>query len=81
MRLMGVDSVAAWCLRDANDNVDADLAPAKAELDLMERWAKEEQNSQYPYNVVVYREENRGYQEGDKLTLFPDGTLSNSWCK
>ena len=78
LRSMGVDSVAAWCLRDANDEVDAELAPAPAILDRMQALAIL-QGCDFP--VVVYREENRGYQEGDKLTLFPDGTLSNNWCK
>lgn len=76
LRMLGADSVAAWCLRDAHDNVDPRLAPDKWDLDAMERWAKAD-----PYDVVVYREEKRGYLEGEKLTLFPDGTLSNSWCK
>jgi MoaA/NifB/PqqE/SkfB family radical SAM enzyme len=75
---VGVDSCAAWCLRDANDQVDTRYAPPSSELDRMEAWAA---YASWKFPIKVYREERRGYQEGDKLTLFPDGTLSNNWCK
>jgi len=79
LRSLGTDSIAAWCLRDKDDQIDAKLAPASNVLDEMEAHAFFE--SQLGFPVKVYREEKRGYQEGDKLTLFPDGTLSNTWCK
>ena len=76
LRVLGFDSVAAWGLRDEQDQLDASKSPPEAEFDQMESWAL---CARYP--IVVYRESKRNYNLGDKLTLFPDGTLSSEWCK
>lgn len=69
---IGFDSCAAWCLRTANDEVDVRYAPLSNELDRMEKWAA---YASWKFPIKVYREEKRGYVEGDKRTL------SNHWCK
>jgi molybdenum cofactor biosynthesis enzyme MoaA len=72
---MGVDKISAWPLRNDDDEVDSLHSPPEEEIDRMESWALQRQN------VCVYRENSRiRYQQGEKLTLFPDGTLSNKWC-
>jgi wyosine [tRNA(Phe)-imidazoG37] synthetase (radical SAM superfamily) len=79
LKNLGVDSVSAWSVRGKDDNVDAGLSPLETELDKMEQWAEENQDSHF--RIRLLREKNRVvYDTGQKLTLFPDGTLSNTWC-
>ncbi len=73
----GVDSVSAWPIRNNEDKVDPELSPLEKELDLMERWVER----QTGLKIRLLREKSKdAYQTGQKLTLFPDGTLSNTWC-
>jgi len=45
----------------------------------MEDWVEKSKDSEC--KIRLLREKSReAYQTGRKLTLFPDGTLSNSWC-
>jgi len=72
----GFDSISAWCIRDRNDQIDRNLSPLEEELDKMEDYIEKEGSK-----VRLLRENHRGvYTSGSKLTLFPDGTLSSSWC-
>jgi len=72
---LGVDSISAWSVRGMDDKLDLDLSPSNEELDKMSEWAEEN-------GVRLLREKSRiVYETGKKLTLFPDGTLSNTWCQ
>jgi MoaA/NifB/PqqE/SkfB family radical SAM enzyme len=79
---MGFDAVSGWSIRDPNhDQVDQLKAPDKEELEKMAAWAIT--NSKI-YNMpikVLLEEDHLPYKNGWKLTLFPDGALSNAWCK
>jgi MoaA/NifB/PqqE/SkfB family radical SAM enzyme len=74
LEAIGFDSVSAWPIRNMNDERDAELSPPQRELDLIEEWAK---SYPFPVRVLLGREE---YETGQKLTLFPNGVLSSSWC-
>jgi molybdenum cofactor biosynthesis enzyme MoaA len=79
LRKIGIDSISAWPIRGLDDKVDQLLSPSEYELDKMEFWAKEYQNN--GFDIRVLRENSKMlYQTSQKLTLFPDGTLSNTWC-
>jgi MoaA/NifB/PqqE/SkfB family radical SAM enzyme len=79
LRKKGVDSVSAWPIRTLDDKVNVELAPIKSELDKMNIWVKENSNSNFLIRLLM--EENQElYKKGKKLTLFPDGTLSSTWC-
>lgn len=74
---IGVDTISAWPVRGMDDRLDEKAAPPKEELDMMEQWIK----GNMGYSVRLLRENNRiVYTTGQKLTLFPDGRLTNSWC-
>jgi len=76
---VGTDFVSAWPIRGLDDKVDLELAPLDREIDKMEKWIKE--SKKLNGKVVLLREKSKiAYQTGQKLTLFPDGTLSNTWC-
>ncbi|MFH1308003.1 MAG: radical SAM protein [archaeon] len=76
---IGVDYVSAWPIRSLDDKIDFKMSPSEAELNIMEQWI--EKNNKFGNRVRLLREKNRGvYKRGEKLTLFPDGTLSNTWC-
>lgn len=80
---IGIDRIAAWPKRNLQDKVDLVDAPSDEEMSKILRWAKEEHSSSgYDTNKLkILTEETRErYKEGKKLTLFPDGTLSNTWC-
>ena len=75
---IGFDSISAWPIRNAQDNVDPELAPPQNELELMGKWVEEQGKNS---GIRLLGEGNRVvYETGQKLTLFPDGTLSNTWC-
>ena len=76
---LGVDSISAWPIRDQEDKVSLELSPPESELDKMEDWV--ERHSGSGHRIRLLRENSRmAYHTGQKLTLFPDGTLSNTWC-
>lgn len=72
-----VDRISAWPIRDMGDKVDAMLSPDEKELDKMNEWIGTHPN----YRVRLLREDSKvAYTTGQKLTLFPNGVLSNTWC-
>lgn len=74
-----IDSISAWQLRDTKtDTLDLTHSLSENELEIISNWLNKKQ---YP-NVKLITENihNESYQE-DKLTLFPDGSLSSNWCK
>ncbi len=76
---LGVEYISAWPLRNLEDEVDEQLSPPGSELDLMEEWIRSEQSLEG--RIRLLREESKAeYASGRKLTLFPDGTLSSTWC-
>ncbi len=79
MREIGFDHVSAWPIRNDEDQVDLELSPSANELDKMANWVDENQDPNC--RIRLLRERDKiAYETGQKLTLFPDGTLSNTWC-
>jgi MoaA/NifB/PqqE/SkfB family radical SAM enzyme len=75
LREVGADKIAAWCIRNNEDKVDAELSPERVELEKMEQYSSGKE-----YLRILTEKHRDIYTEGRKLTLFPDGTLSNTWC-
>lgn len=76
LKQKGVDMISAWPIRNEDDKVDSTLSPLEEELDKMEAWVERQD-----LKIRLLREKNRVlYDTEQKLTLFPDGTLSNTWC-
>jgi len=74
---LGFDKISAWSIKDENDKLDKVLAPESSELTLIEKWVFDEEKNY----ITIHREQDQLlYKENKKLTLFPDGTLSNTWC-
>ena len=78
LKNIGVDCVSAWPIRNDEDQVDPKLSPLETELDKMGEWVK---NQDPKDKIKLLREKSKvAYQSGQKLTLFPNGILSNTWC-
>jgi molybdenum cofactor biosynthesis enzyme MoaA len=74
LHIYGVYLCSAWPVRSIKqDIVDEKLAPTPEQMKKVAAFCKEN-------NVVLHSGENTEYAEGDKLTLFPNGLLSSSWC-
>ena len=84
LRTIGADYISAWPIRGDDDQIDLTLAPSPEELERINSWVKANQQQNCPVTlcpVTFLGEDTReAYQSGRKLTLFPDGTLSNTWC-
>lgn len=79
MHAAGADSISAWKVRNANDEIDVENAIDERELEKIKYWTEVNALNDY---VCIYDENDReAYEKGEKLTLFPDGTLSSTWCK
>jgi molybdenum cofactor biosynthesis enzyme MoaA len=77
LKEMKADMICSWCIRNQEDKVDQDLSLPEKELDKIQAWVESQDGS-----VRLLREGYRKvYEQGEKLTLFPDGKLSNSWCR
>ena len=73
---IGVDGISAWPVRTLDDKIDRENSPDDMDMKKIEEWAKN-----YGSRVRVLGEKNKVlYEQGKKLTLFPDGKLSSSWC-
>jgi MoaA/NifB/PqqE/SkfB family radical SAM enzyme len=78
LKRWGFDSMSAWPIRGDDDKINIRLAPSQVELEKIERWVVDQGER---FGIRLLTEKNRdAYEKGEKLTLFPDGTLSNSWC-
>lgn len=74
----GFDNITCWQIRDNNDQLDKNLALDKNVLNKICSYFEE---SLFKERVKIYNEKDRSlYEKGHKLTLFPDGRLTNSWC-
>ncbi len=79
LKEIGADLISAWPIKGMDNKINPELSPLEAELDKMEKWVEE--NQDYKNKIRLLREKSRiRYETGQKLTLFPDGTLSNRWC-
>jgi len=79
LKMLGVDYISAWPIRDQEDKVNKKLSPLEEELDKIEKWIEENQSEKC--RIRLLREKSRiAYQTSQKLTLFPNGVLSNTWC-
>ncbi len=77
LKCIGVDYISAWPIRDVDDRVDSNLSPLEEELNKMGKWVENNSDD----NIRLLGKEYRViYDIKKKLTLFPDGTLSNTWC-
>jgi MoaA/NifB/PqqE/SkfB family radical SAM enzyme len=79
LRSRGFDHISAWPIRNENDVLDPRLSPSEGDLEKMCAWAKEHDTSYCRLRVLGVKS-HEVYEKGEKLTLFPDGSLSNSWC-
>lgn len=77
---IGIDSISSWPIRgQEDDKVDYINGPSEEELDKMENWINKNKNIKI--EVKVLREKDHAkYEKKEKLTLFPNGILSNTWC-
>lgn len=75
---LNVDAMSAWQIRNSDDVIDVEKCFSDNQLDSLEQWVCNNNFKQ----VKIYNEKNHQeqYVDGEKLTLFPDGTLSNTWC-
>lgn len=72
LRKWGVDKISAWPVRKLDDTLDYDNIPR--DISKMKEFAND-------YGVRLLLEDSKkSYEVGDKLTLFPNGVLSNTWC-
>ncbi len=79
LRQIGFDHISAWPIRNENDIMDTELAPPAEELEKMKAWAEQHETPEHRLRVLG-NAERVVYDACEKLTLFPDGTLSNTWC-
>lgn len=79
LREIGFDHVSAWPIRNEDDVTDEIFGPSEYELDKMSHWAVEQNTAENRIRLLRKNNDVK-YQTGQKVTLFPDGTLSSSWC-
>lgn len=76
LKKYGIDNIAAWPVRDEKDEYDIINAPSIYEIENMREWAKNDKTI-----AVQTEEHHKLYKNKKKLGLFPDGKLSNDWCR
>jgi len=77
---LGVSNISAWPIRDHHsDVVDTSLIPDHNELNKMVDYSNE-QNKQGKRIRILLEDSKLRYKLGEKLTLFPNGKISNTWC-
>lgn len=79
LEIAGIDAVSAWPIRGTDDKPDATLAPSKEEMDKMEAWINGRIGSHCTVRLLCEKSHTI-YDDKKKLTLFPNGVLSNTWC-
>lgn len=67
-----VSSISAWPVRGNDDKIDELLSPSVDILDKMKN--VKGVNLHWPIDQSQY-------DSAEKMTLFPDGSLRNNWCK
>lgn len=76
LKSYGFDNIAAWPVRDENDDYDIFNAPSMEEIEKMRKWALNDSSI-----VVQTEEHHKMYENKEKLGLFPNGKISNKWCQ
>ena len=80
LRKLGADQISTWPLRNlTDDKIDYQLSPSKEELVKINRWIQENYSTDFKIRLIS-EEEPVHYSKNNKLTLFPDGSLSSNWC-
>lgn len=79
LKKLGANSVSAWPIRGEDDKVDLALSPPLAEMNKMKIWIA--QNNRSGFKVKLSSGQDSAVNEaGQKLTLFPNGKLLDTWC-
>lgn len=77
LKAINADMISAWPVRGADDKLDLEACPPESEMNRIRQWAKDKKC----YNIIILGDKERiVYETGQKLTLFPGGKLSNTWC-
>jgi MoaA/NifB/PqqE/SkfB family radical SAM enzyme len=79
LQSIGFDAVTAWPIRGDDDRIDRSLAPPEVELMRMSSWTQRHTRPHAPVRLLL-DSDRMAYESGQKLTLFPNGTVSNKWC-
>jgi len=79
LQTIGVDAVSAWPIRTDDDREDVLLIPDERELRAMKQWVSSRTSRDIPVRILTKKDHEK-YALGEKLTLFPNGVLSNTWC-
>ncbi len=61
------------------DKIDIKRSPNKIEINKINDWIKTEKLEK-KVKLLIGQKSRKTYEQGEKLTLFPNGTLSNTWC-
>lgn len=75
LKKLGIDMISAWPIKDKHDNISKTLSPSKKELKKMQNWLIKN-----PDKTIKLLLEENNILRTKKLTLFPDGSLSDRWC-
>jgi MoaA/NifB/PqqE/SkfB family radical SAM enzyme len=76
---LGTDSITSWKVRNDKDEVDLVNGLSPQEVQEISDWI---QKKGFPnVRLIQVSTHNDSYSSSTKLTLFPDGTLSSSWCR
>lgn len=78
LKEIGIDAISAWPIRGMDDKIDPKLSLSDDELDEIGNWIMK-QGSAYKIRLLQEKSQTE-YKKINKLTLFPDGTLSDTWC-
>ena len=71
--------ISAWPIRDKKDNIDFAVSPCAEELNKMKNWVEQNKDPNYVLRFLLETSQ-KMYKKKKKLTLFPDGTLADTWC-
>lgn len=74
LRSYNVGSISVWPVRGMDDKPDTEQALEKKELDSITDFCRSNRVR------LLLETDKVAYTTGQKLTLFPNGVLSNSWC-
>jgi MoaA/NifB/PqqE/SkfB family radical SAM enzyme len=82
LKSLGFDGISVWPVRDPlTDEIDASKAPTKEQTDDLEVFHSAYQEFGIPVQFYSEKHHQEVSLRGEKLTLFQNGTLANSWCK
>jgi molybdenum cofactor biosynthesis enzyme MoaA len=79
LREIGFNAISAWPIRNEDDQLDEKSCPDVEGLDKIADWIEKNQSDKCKLRILTEKHREL-YVTGQKLTLFPSGKLSNSWC-